>query len=286
MSSLLDALIGLDYDDLDYSSWSTCLVIMALGFLGYLGIFVLCHFLSHGLCSTYSSLSAKEKVFWDLTATRAVFGVQSTHVGLTTLLFEPVLASDKVSAQQNWSWCTILIVSGFFFFENVALHVFNIAFWTCDIFLVVHHLFAFLGVFGVVVYGTPGHYLPLAVLFLEMSTPFTCISWSMLKAGLSDTLFWKANQWVVIHMLHCRIVLTYHIWWVCYCNWDKLLNSTPSSYLALFFTGLALVTFVMNPYWTHKKTQQLLSPVEENFEMSSTKSSSSSKGNSGLKKTK
>ncbi|KAJ1150225.1 hypothetical protein NDU88_003020 [Pleurodeles waltl] len=48
-------------------------------------------------------------------------------------------------------------------------------------------------------------------LLLEMSTPFTCVSWMLLKVGWSQSLIWKANQWIMIHMFHCRMILTYHL---------------------------------------------------------------------------
>lgn len=86
-----------------------------------------------------------------------------------------------------------------------------------------------------------------------------------LQAGWSDSLLWKANQWVMIHMFHCRMVLTYHMWWVCWRHWDGLVASLHPPHLVLFLLGLSLLTLVLNPYWTHKKTQQLLSPVDWNF---------------------
>ncbi|MEE6476659.1 hypothetical protein FKM82_011168 [Ascaphus truei] len=272
--------------DWDYSSWNTCLILIAVGFLFYLGIFVLCHLISSFLCATFRSLSAKEKVFWDLAATRAVFGVQCTFAGLRALLVDPVFNADRVSGQQSWSWFTTLIATGFFLFENLALHMSNLLFWTCDVFLAVHHFFAFLGYFGLVIYSTAGHYLAMVTLLLEISTPFTCISWMLLKADLSNTLFWKANQWVMVHMFHCRMVLTYHLWWVCFCNWDHIINSVPLVYAMFFYTGLALVTIILNPYWTHKKTQQLLTPVDWNFETPSVRSTASENGGIDLKKKK
>lgn len=69
----------------------------------------------------------------------------------------------------------------------------------------------------------------------------------------------------MIHMFHCRMVLTYHMWWVCFWHWDGLARSLYRPHFALFLAGLSLLTLVLNPYWTHKKTQQLLSPVDWNF---------------------
>lgn len=66
-------------------------------------------------------------------------------------------------------------------------------------------------------------------------------------------------------MFHCRMILTYHMWWVCFQHWDALASSLYLPHLALFLFGLALLTVIINPYWTHKKTQQLLNPVDWNF---------------------
>ncbi|XP_055000806.1 protein CLN8 [Sorex araneus] len=251
--------------DLDYASWRIRATLVAAGFAFYVGVFVVCHQLSSSLNATYRALMAKEKVFWDLAATRAVFGVQSSAAGLWALLGDPVLQADKARGQQNWCWFHVTTATGFFLFENVAVHTSNFFFRTFDVFLVVHHLFAFLGFLGSVVNLQAGHYLAMTTLLLEMSTPFTCISWMLLKAGWADSRLWKLNQWLMIHMFHCRMVLTYHMWWVCFEHWEGLRQSLHWPHLTLFLVGLGLLTAVLNPYWTHKKTQQLLNPVDWNF---------------------
>uniref|UniRef100_A0A8C3YFZ2 CLN8 transmembrane ER and ERGIC protein n=1 Tax=Catagonus wagneri TaxID=51154 RepID=A0A8C3YFZ2_9CETA len=251
--------------DLDYVSWKVRLALAVAGFAFYLGVFVVCHQLSSALNATYRSLAAREKVFWNLAATRAVFGVQSTAAGLWALLLDPVLHADKALGQQNWCWFHITTATGFFFFENVSVHLSNMFFRTFDWFLATHHLFAFLGFLGSVVNLQAGHYLAMITLLLEMSTPFTCASWMLLKAGHSDSLLWRLNQWVMVHLFHCRMVLTYHMWWVCLGHWDHLARSLFWPHLALFVVGLALLTLILNPYWTHKKTQQLLNPTDWNF---------------------
>lgn len=125
----------------------------------------------------YSSV----QVFWDLTATRAVFGIQSIIAGLRVLLEDSALYSDKVLGQQNWSWFNLLTATGFFLFENVALHASNVVFWSFDVPLAVHHFYALAGFAGAVVWSQLGHFLPMVTLLLEMSTPFTCVSWMLLK---------------------------------------------------------------------------------------------------------
>jgi len=83
--------------------------------------------------------------------------------------------------------------------------------------------------------------------------------------GWSRTLFWKANQWIMIHMFHCRMVLSYYMWWVCWNHWEEMNTHIPLVQRFLFFIGLFLLTFFLNPIWTHKKTLQLLNPVDWNF---------------------
>ena len=181
------SLLGTGALDLDYTSGRVRGVLAAAGCAFYLGVFVVCHWLS-SLNATYRSLAAREQVFWNLAAARAVFGIQGTTAGLWALLLDPVLQADKALGQQDWCWFHITMATGFFLFENLALHVSNVLFRTFDGFLAVHHLFAFLGFLGSAVNLQAGHYLPMVTLLLEMSTPFTCISWMLLKVGAPHLL--------------------------------------------------------------------------------------------------
>lgn len=175
----------------EYFSWDYRLHLILLGFAFYSAVFLLSHLLSAALCSTYNSLLAKEKVFWNLAATRAVFGLQSIMAGLRALTEDSVITADKVRGQQDWSWFNILTATGFFLFENVALHGSNVVFRSFDVPLATHHFFALSGYLGAVVWDSLGHFLPMVTLLLEMSTPFTCISWMLLKVRVE--LFFSAH---------------------------------------------------------------------------------------------
>lgn len=170
----------------EYFSWDHRLYLISLGFAFYTAVFLLSHLLSAAFCSTYNSLLAKEKVFWNLAATRAVFGLQSIVVGLRALTEDSVITADKVRGQRDWSWFNILTATGFFAFENVALHGSNVVFRSFDLPLATHHFFALSGYFGAVVWDSLGHFLPMVTLLLEMSTPFTCISWMLLKVRVQS----------------------------------------------------------------------------------------------------
>eukprot|EP00066_Takifugu_rubripes_P001447 XP_003962618.1 PREDICTED: protein CLN8 [Takifugu rubripes] len=266
----------------EYFSWEYRLHLIGLGFGFYAAIFLLSHLLSSALSRTYKSLLKKEKVFWNLAATRAVFGIQSSVAGLRALTEDSSITRDRVRGQEDWSWFNILTATGFFVFENVAFHSSNIIFRSFDLPLATHHFFALAGYAGAVVWDSQGHFLPMVTLLLEMSTPFTCISWMLLKAGWARTLFWRANQWVMIHAFHCRMVLTYYMWWVSFTHWTELGIHVALPQRVLFFTGLALLTLIINPIWTHKKTMQLLNPVDWNFGNKSVPSNSAKPGHSDV----
>jgi len=41
--------------------------------------------------------------------------------------------SDKILGQEDWSWFNVLSATGFFLFENVALHGSNVVFRSFDL---------------------------------------------------------------------------------------------------------------------------------------------------------
>lgn len=118
-----------------------------------------------------------------MAVTRAAFGVQGSGAGLRALMEDGPVFSDKVRGQTGWSWFAVLTACGFFVFENVVLHGSNLAFRSFDAPLAAHHAFALAGFSGTALYGDMGHFLATISLLLEMSTPFTCISWILLKVG-------------------------------------------------------------------------------------------------------
>uniref|UniRef100_A0A8C3RMN6 TLC domain-containing protein n=1 Tax=Chelydra serpentina TaxID=8475 RepID=A0A8C3RMN6_CHESE len=274
-----DGATSRDIFDWNYVLWEVRLTLLAAGFFIYLGVFLLAHWLSSWISASYCALSAKEKVFWNIGFTRGVFGVQSCVAGLWALLIDPVFQADKVYSQQNWSWFHCLIAAGFFLLENIFVHVSNIVFRTFDVFLVVHHLLSFGGLLGLITNIKSGHYLPLMGLLLEMITPSSCISKVLLKTGYANTLFWKANHWVHVHIEHCRMVITYHMWWVCISNWNDVVENLGLPYFIILFMGLSTLTLILNPYWTYISTQWLFDPVDRNFPHTAVKNRSSGKLN-------
>lgn len=191
----------------EYFLWEYRLHLIGLGFGFYATIFLVSHLLSAALSRTYQSLLNKEKVFWNLAATRAVFGVQSSVAGLRALTEDSSITRDRVRGQENWSWFNVLTATGFFVFENVAFHSSNVIFRSFDLPLATHHFFALAGYAGAVVWDSQGHFLPMVTLLLEMSTPFTCLSWMLLKVPAD--LIWHLNQ--ILCCFHNHILQVVHL---------------------------------------------------------------------------
>nr|XP_014436421.1 protein CLN8-like [Pelodiscus sinensis] len=248
-----------------YALWEVRLMLVAAGFFFYLCVFLLNHWLALWISASYRTFPAKEKVSSNIAITRALLGIQNCVAGLWALLIDPVFQVDKVYSQQKWSWFHCLIASGYMLFENIVVHISNIVFRMFDVFLVVHHLFAFAGLLGLIINIKSGHYLPLMGLLLEMSTPSLCIYWLLRRTGYANTLLWKANQWVLVHMQHCRMVLIYHMWLVCISNWNDVVENLGPLHCIVFFTGLSILTLILNPYWIYRSTRWLFCPVDWNF---------------------
>ncbi|CAM4531368.1 unnamed protein product [Lepidochelys olivacea] len=248
--------------DWDYFLWEVRWKLLAAGFFIYLGLFLLAHLLSSWFSASYRTLSGKEKAFWNMSITSGLFAVQSCGAGLWALFIDPVFQIDQVHSEQKWSWFHCLIAAGFFLHENVVIHVSNIVFRMFDVFSVVHNLFAFGGCQGS---------SPTLNSRVQMWGPIGC----------ANTLFWKANQWVNIHMFHCRMVLIYHMWWVCISHWNDVVENLGLPYFVVFFMGLSTLTLILNPYWTYRSTQWLFGLVDRNFQNTAVENGSSGKLNSG-----
>ncbi|XP_074845019.1 protein CLN8-like [Carettochelys insculpta] len=266
--------------DWNYVLWEVRLKLLAVGFFGYLGVFFLAHCLSSWICASYHTLSAKQKVFWNMDITRGLFAVQSCGAGLWALLVDPVFQADQVFSQQKWSWFHCLIAAGYFLLENVVTYLSKILFGVFNVSEAIHHLFAFGGLLGLMTNIKSGHYLPLMGLLLEMNNPSYTISCILSRMGYDNTLLWKVNQWVCIHMLHCRMVLIYHMWWVYISNWNNVVENLGLVYFIVFFMGLSTLTLILNPYWIYKSTHRLFSPVDGKLPNTSVKNVSCEKLNS------
>ena len=224
-------------------------------FLSYLG--------SYRFMTFKSYLSTKEKVFWCMAFVRAVFGIVASFFGFWYLAVDDTLHHDVVNATCTSSHFAVCMCVGFFLFECTALFSSNIIFRTFDPFLAIHHSISLIG-FGIAAYADKGHFFTTVALLLEMTTPFSCICWVLLKAKMAHLFIWKINQNVLVHLFHCRTTIEGYFLYKTYLQWENVSTNLPVGMIFVLIGGVSINFFVLTPYWTYKKMMQLSNPVDWN----------------------
>ena len=213
--------------------------------------------------STYRSLKTKEKIFWCLAFPRALFGVFCTFISCWHIFVDPILFKDVVNTSTFSSHFAVDVVVGFFIFECTAFFSSNIVFREFNMILAAHHLLSLLG-FGAIVYSEKIHFFSTISLLNEMTTPFSCLCWMLIKAKMADTYVWKINQIILVHLFHCRTLLEGYLFLWSYRQWDNIITNMSWPHFVVLYLFLTLQLLVLTPYWTYKKTKQLFKPEDWN----------------------
>lgn len=248
----------------DVDSSRIRLAVIVSTFVFFCAVFVVAYLLSFNLYTFKYALTKKEKVFWCLSFVRALFGLSSTSLGVWYLFVDDTLQRDVLHSHTVTSELSIGYAVGFFVFECSALYTSNIVFRTFDSFLFTHHTLS-LAAYVVSLYFQKAHFFATIGLILEMSTPFSCLCWVLIKCKLSNTLLWKANQFLLVHLFHGRSFVEAYCFYLSLKQYRVVLQE---SVVVLFFlyVPLTIQFSILTPYWTWKKTQQLLKPVDWNFQ--------------------
>lgn len=224
-------------------------------FLSYLG--------SYRFVTFKSYLSTKEKVFWCMAFVRAVFGIVASFFGFWYLAVDNTLHKDVVRATCTSSHFAVCMCVGFFLFECTALFSSNVIFRNFDPFLATHHSVSLIG-FSISAYSGMGHFFSVVALLLEMTTPFSCICWVLLKAKMAHLVIWKVNQNILVHLFHCRTTIEGYFLYKTYSDWGNISENLPVGLIFVLIGGVSMNFFILTPYWTYKKMMQLSKPVDWN----------------------
>ena len=199
----------------------------------------------------------KTKMFWNLAVVRAVFGTVATLGAIYTRWFDENLWYHITEGKSVFSYLFTSHNFGFFIFEVGAQIYFDLYFKTFSKELHLHHLFSFTGLYGVVI-DDCNHFFSSSLIILEMSTPFSCICFCLLKAKKADTFIWKANQMLLVHIFHLRSVIEFIGLYDTYKNWNHV-KMLPLLQIFSQVGGLVALAFYLTPYWTYRKTEQMIS---------------------------
>ena len=249
--------------DVNMRKFETKLLVISLAFFASLFIFCASYFASYTFVTFRSRLRTKEKVFWCLSFVRALFGFVSTFIGFWYIAFDDTLQKDVVNGNSQTSFLAVYIAVGFFIFECTALFSSIAMFGGFDAFLVAHHTLSLLG-FGTVAYYETTHFFSVVGMLLEMTTPFSCLCWMFLKAGMAHLPIWKINQILLVHLFHCRTTIEGYFYYKLYMQWENVHHHMPRPIFWMLVVQLTLQFFILTPYWTYKKMGQLFNPVDWN----------------------
>ncbi len=237
--------------------------VMALTFLATSIIFALSYIASFRFTVFKYHLRTKEKIFWCLAFVRAVWGFIAAFFGFWYLAIDNTLHIDVVHGNSESTFLVVYVCVGFFAFECLALFTSNFLFGNFDSFLTAHHLLSLTG-YSIVAYYGKAHFFAVVGMLLEMTTPFTCLCWMLLKAKLSHHWIWKANQILLVHLFHCRTTVEGYFFFKSYYHWENIGANMPTAIMIMLYTQLTAQFFVLTPYWSYKKMMQLFNPVDWN----------------------
>ena len=247
----------------DVDSSGIRLTVIVSTFVLFAVVFLVAYLLSFNLYTFKHVLSKKEKIFWCLSLVRAVFGLTSTSLGAWYLFVDDTLRHNVLYSHTVTSELSVSYAVGFFVFECLALYSSNIAFKTFDPFLFAHHTSSLVGYTVSLCYQN-GHFFATIVLTLEMSIPFSCLCWILIKCKLANSLLWKANQFLLVHLFHgCSFIEAYCLYLSL--KQYRVMMQAPLIVILVLYVPLTIQFLILTPYWTWKKTQQLLKPVDWNF---------------------
>ena len=234
-----------------------------LFFLYNLSIFIVLSVISN-ISATYRSLKTSYKFFWCLAGVRASFGVFSVILSLLTLLGDKEVWDDIVLGRTLSSQVFFTFIVGFFIFECSLLVFSDIAFRQRSYALLAHHSITLFG-YSIGLFLDQGYCIGALIVSLEMSTPFSCLCWVLLKMNLSNSLLWTVNQWILVHLFHTRQNVLCVVMYVVAKDWDNVYQNMNMLLIVLLIGGAVVMLLGLNPYWTQKKTNQLFSREDWNF---------------------
>ena len=247
------------------TSLRTKLTVMTGSWLFFFFLFLAGFVVSYLFVPSFTKrLRTKEKVFWCLAFVRAVFGFVASVSALWFLFVDDILTNDIVDGRNVTTFISVYLTAGYFLFEFLALSFSNVYFRFFEPFLFVHHFLSVIGFSVALCCDGKGHFFAVVGLLLEMTTPFSCFCWMLLKCDMAKLRIWKLNQLVLVHLFHTRTTLEGYIYYKYYQQWDNVREGMPIAISVMVLSQVTLNFFLLTPYWTYKKMMQLFNPVDWN----------------------
>lgn len=267
-------------EHINYSETSSKLTLTLISLVFSISLYIMSEVLSN-ISSTYTNLTTKEQMFWNSAIVRSFYGVFFTIFCTWGMLFDDELETNVIINTSPETFVLCLVTFGFFIFECLVLTISDIRYKKFSTLLQIHHWMS-LFVCMLAVTHERLYFFSYRFLILEMSAPFSSVCWILLKAGKGHTVFWKINQFLLVHVFHLRSFFEFSLCYYTLIKYrDVLILELSTLTLVLGYTHLILLTFVLTPYWTYKKTIQLLEPKD--FKFSESERTRQTNGHAGKK---
>ena len=241
------------------------LILTTLAFIFEFLVFCFVFIASKCSSTTFRNLKPAHRVFWCLAGVRGFFGIRSVILAPFLWMADQELLDDIVFGKTLSSQFLIATIVGFFVFECSLLLVSDLLFHQRSYALLAHHSISLIA-YSMGLILDQGHFLGMLIVTLEMSTPFTCLCWVLIKAKLSKTFIWKANQFLLIHLFHTRQNVLCAMLYFVIKDWVHIYQHMNPLIVLLVVGGSFLMILGLNPYWTYRKTEQFFSGEDWNFQ--------------------
>ena len=237
------------------------LTVISASFVFFLILFILCYISSHFLVKLFTErLHPKEKFCWCTSVVSILFGIYCIFNGVWFLIVEDALQNNLVSGCTFTSHVFLYVAVGFFLFDTIALVASGIHYHFFNTAVFVHHVMTLYCIVAASVHEKV-HFIICMGLFLELTAPFSYLSWMLRKCGMAHLWIWKANHLVLVHLFHCRTTIECYVYYKILCQWENYWQNVPPSLAVSIFLEINLLLLYLTPYWTYEKTAQLFKPM-------------------------
>ena len=233
--------------------------IVTLGFVSDMALFFVSYLFFMRFETFRLKLHLKDKVLWCVWFIRVIYGFIGFFFGFWYVVLDDTLHRDVVNAVSGSSFISLHIFIGYFVFENVALFLPNIVLssnFSKDPTIAPHHILTLL-VGSAIAMSGKGHYFAMIALLLQQTTPFSCVSWVLLKAKKSHLLLWKVNQCALVHVFFCSMMAESYTIFVIYFQWDNMSTNMPGMIHVFVCMMPALMLSTRTPHCTYKAMKKL-----------------------------
>jgi len=212
----------------------------------FYAIFLLGGRISSWLSDSYNTLSAVDKIRWNLRVVALTHALASTAAGFRIYYYDTQLWDDPIGGWSElcyfmspWTW-------GYMLFD-LAFLVWNYAIAMENPVIILHHLYILIGGALYWIYAPVAWGYCCNLMVTELSTIFLHINAFYLMSGAPKGKLFVANGLSLLVAFTYRVVISLHLTYWLYVKNEEISSVAPALYNFLF--GGSIVLGAMNINW-------------------------------------